>query len=40
MTCPGYGGENRPGARYCDGCGARLDARLGAEIADPLGAYR
>ena len=24
MTCPSCGNENRPGARFCDGCGAAL----------------
>ena len=34
MSCPGCGRENRPGARYCSGCGAglrRCDA-CGAEL--------
>ena len=30
MTCPECRHENRPSAKFCDGCGARLTARCRA----------
>ena len=34
-SCPDCGSENREGARFCDGCGGRLDLKV-AETQAPI----